>query len=221
MEKDFRKDCIEKFNNGYMYDSEVLSVILANAFSWLDADALVGELLHCFPSAAAVLEADFSALMAVKGMKRQVAEYIVALGKVQRSFGPLTEISDSDKLIEYGIAKCKGGDCEEAELYCVNRSGKVIAHYSYKSDHMKKVELNFRTVAADISASGASGFYLLHNHVYGSVLPSEQDDIFTLKLLSVFSHGGVKFIDHCIVGSRDGYSYLKSGRLGLLKERLK
>ncbi|MGN0807168.1 MAG: JAB domain-containing protein [Candidatus Coproplasma sp.] len=220
MEKDFRKDCIEKFNNGYVYDSEVLSVLLANAFSWLDADALVGELLHCFPSVAAVLEADYSALMVVKGMNRQVAEYIVALGKVKMGFKPLTEISDSAKLIEYGIANCKGGDCEEAELFCVNRSGKVIAHYSYKSDHMKKVELNFRVVAADISASGASGFYLLHNHVYGSVLPSEQDDIFTLKLLSVFSEGNIKFIDHCIVGAREGYSYLKSGRLKLLAQKL-
>lgn len=222
MDKHFRKDCIAKFESGYVYDREVLTILLANAFSGLDAEKLVDNLLYSFPSVAAVLEADFAALMAVYGMTAQVAEYIVAVGKAKRfSFQPLTSISDSRQLIEYGIAWCRGSDCEETELYCVNRGGKVLAHYVYKSNHMKKVELNFRTVAADITSSGASSFYLLHNHVYGAVFPSEQDDVFTAKLLSVFSDGGIKFIDHCIVNAREGYSYSESGRLQLLKERMK
>ncbi|MGN0812316.1 MAG: JAB domain-containing protein [Candidatus Coproplasma sp.] len=221
MDKDFRKDCIARFESGYVYDKEVLTVLLSNAFSGLDAEKLVNNLLYTFPSVAAVLEADYAALMAVRGMTAQVAEYIVALGKVKRfSLQPLTAVCDSEQLIEYGIGRCRGNDCEETELYCVNKSGKVIAHRVYKSDYMKKVELNFRTVAADITSSGASGFYILHNHVYGAVLPSEQDDIFTAKLLSVFSHGDIKFIDHCIVGEREGFSYSKSGRLQLLKDRL-
>lgn len=222
MEKDYRRDFIKRFENGYVYDSEVLTVLLSNAFSGLDVQALVHNLLYAFPSAAAVLQADFAALMTVQNMTAQVAEYIVALGKAKRlSLQPLTSIVDSSQLIEYGIEKCKGSDCEETELYCVNRGGKVIAHYVYKSNHMKKVELNFHAVAADITSCGASGFYLMHNHVYGSVLPSEQDDIFTAKLLSVFIHGDIKFIDHCIVGEREGYSYLNSGRLQLLRNSLK
>lgn len=218
MDKYFRKDCIEKFNSGYMYDSEVLCVLLSNAFSGIDAQSLVSQLLYVFPSVSAVLYADYAALMAVRGMTKPVAEYIVALGKAQRlSMQPLTSISGSEQLIEYGIERCRGTDCEEAELFCVNKSGRVIAHYSYKSNHMKKVELNFRTVAADISASGASGFYLLHNHVYGAIFPSDADDVFTKKLLSVFSDG-VQLIDHCIVGEREGFSYLNSGRLALLRQ---
>ncbi|MGN1103748.1 MAG: JAB domain-containing protein [Candidatus Coproplasma sp.] len=222
MDKDFRKDCIERFENGYVYDREVLTILLSNAFPALDAGGIVDSLLYSLPSVYAVLEADLATLMAVHKMTRQVAEYIVALGKAKRiSLQPLTAISDSRQLIEYGMDKYRGSDCEETELFCVNRGGKVIAHYTYGSDQMKKVELNFRTVAADITSVSASGFYLLHNHVYGSVQPSEQDDIFTLKLLSVFSEGDIKLIDHCIVGEREGFSYLNSGRLKLLKERLK
>lgn len=221
MDKDFRKDCIDRFENGYVYDSEVLTILLSNAFSGLDAQGLVNNLLYTFPSVAAVLEADVASLKVVHGMTAQIAEYIVALGKTKRYFmQPLTEINDSGQLIEYGIAKCRGSDCEETELYCVNKGGKVIAHRVYKSDRMKKVELDFRTVASDVTSSGASCFYIMHNHVYGTVLPSEQDDIFTLKLLSVFSEGDIKLIDHCIVGEREGFSYLNSGRLELLKNRL-
>ncbi|MGN0805593.1 MAG: JAB domain-containing protein [Candidatus Coproplasma sp.] len=221
MEKDFRKNCIARFENGYMYDREVLGILLSNAFSGLDTEALVSELLYVFPSVSAVLSADLAALMVVQGVNRQIAEYIVALGKVQRfSVQPLTCIGGSEQLIEYGIARCRGADCEEAELYCVNRSGRVVARYCYKSNHMKKVELNFRTVVADVSASGASGFYLLHNHVYGSVRPSEKDDVFTARLLSAFSEGGIQFLDHCIVGEREGFSYRKSGRFTLLKEQM-
>ncbi|MGN1061162.1 MAG: JAB domain-containing protein [Candidatus Coproplasma sp.] len=217
MDKDFRKDCIEKFNGGYLYDREVLNVLLSNAFTGMDTVALSDELLYVFPSVSAVLEADYAALMAVSGMTKPVAEYLVALGKAQKlCVQPLTFIGDSDGLIKYGITRCRGADCEEAELYCVNKSGRVIARYVYKSNHMKKVELNFRTVAADITASGASGFYLLHNHVYGAVFPSDSDDVFTAKLLAVFSQGGVRFLDHCIVGEREGFSYLKSGRFNLL-----
>lgn len=222
MDKEFRKDCIDRFENGYVYDSEVLKILLSNAFSGIDAEGLVNNLLYTFPSAAAVLDADVASLKVVHGMTGQVAEYIVALGKtIKYSTQPPTRINDSKQLIEYGIAKCRGNDCEETELYCVNKSGKVVAHRVYKSDRMKKVELDFRTVASDVTSSGASGFYLMHNHVYGTVLPSEQDDIFTLKLLSVFSEGDIKLIDHCIVGTQEGYSYLNSGRLQLLKNRLK
>ena len=222
MEKDFRKDCIAKFESGYIYDREVLTILLSNAFSGTDTEKMVDTLLYTFPSVAAVLEADFAALTVVKGMTRQVAEYLVALGKAQRLFvKPPTTICNSDQLIEYGIAKYRGTDCEEAELYCVNKNSRVIGRYCYKSNKMKRVELNFRIIAADISASGASGFYLLHNHVYGSVQPSEQDDVFTAKLLSVFSEGDIKFIDHCIVGTQEGYSYLNSGRLQLLRNRIK
>ncbi|MGN1372542.1 MAG: JAB domain-containing protein [Candidatus Coproplasma sp.] len=221
MDKDFRKDCISKFENGYVYDSEVLTILLQNAFSGIDAEGLVKNLLYCFPSVSAVLEAEYSALKVVHGMTTQVAEYLVALGKAKRlSIQPLTTVSSSEELMEYGMGRCKGIDCEETELFCVNKNGKVLSHHVYKSDKMKKVELNFRTVTADITSGGGSGFYLLHNHVYGAVRPSEEDDIFTLKLLSVFSQGDIKFIDHCIVGEREGYSYLRSGRLRLLEQKL-
>lgn len=222
MKKDFRKEFINRLENDYLYDSDILTILLYNAFSGLDADKLVKNLLHVFPSVSSVLDADLTTLMMVQGMTRQVSEYIVSLGKAKGFlYQSLTEINDSEQLIGYAMDRCRGNDCEGSELYCVNRNGKVIAYHSYKSNHMKKVELDFRTVSADITSSGASGFYLLHNHVYGSVHPSENDDIFTTKLLSVFSQGDIEFIDHCIVSEREGYSYLKSGRLSLLKEGLK
>ncbi len=222
MEKGFRKECIAKFEGGYLYGREVLNILLANAFSGQDMTGLVEELLYVFPSASAVLDADFAALMTVRGMTRPIAEYIVVLGKTRKALQqPLKYVGSSGELIEYGIEKYRGRDCESAELYCVNKNGKVLFHRCYESEFMAKVVLDFRNVIVDITNSGAWGFYLLHNHVYGKIRPSAKDDAFTAKLAAVSNAGSVRFLDHCIVGEREGFSYRQSGRLSGIEQQLK
>lgn len=221
MEKGFRQNVIKKFNDGYLYDREILYSLLANGFPACDVMPIAEELLSVFPSVNAVLHADYLKLTAVKGVTVRIAEYIVTLHKAQELFvRPLTSISDYKELAEYGMAKSKGMDCEEAELFCVNRAGKVVAFFRYRSKLMKKVDVKFADVAADIAASGASGFYFMHNHVYGAIRPSEADDVFTAKLIALSSGGGATFYDHCIVGEREWFSYRQSGRLQALEKEL-
>lgn len=221
MDKDLRKDLIDRLEQGYIYGKEALNILLSNAFSGEDTAKTVDALLTVFPSANAVIDADFGALMAVPGMTRRIAEYIVVLGKAREALTePLKVVENSERLIGYGIAKYRGRDCEMAELYCVNKNGKVVLFRRYGSEQLRKVELDFRTVISEIASSGACGFYLLHNHVYGEVRPSAADDLFTAKLISACPEGGAPLIDHCIVGEREGFSYLKSGRLKQLKDNL-
>lgn len=221
MEKGLRKNIIKKFDEGYLYDRETLYSLLLNGFPGYDVMPVVDELLSVFPSVNAVLHADYLKLTAVKGVTDRIAQYIVTLHKAQELFvQPPTSIVDSDELIEYGIKKSRGMDCEEAELFCVNKAGKVVAFFRYRSKLMKKVDVRYPDVAADIAASGASGFYFLHNHVYGAIRPSEADDVFTAKLIAFSASGGATFYDHCIVGERDGFSYRNSGRITALEKEL-
>lgn len=209
-----RENFIGRFDDGYLYDKEVLVALLSNAFPKCDAVYVAEQLLTVFPSVSAVVNANYVNLISVKGVTKQIAEYFVVLGKVQNCETlPLKEVESVEALAKYGMKRCRGLDCEEAELYCVNSTGGVVAYHRYKTFQMKKVDMEVSAVAADITASGAFGFFLMHNHVYGNALPSEGDDIFTAKLLTVINGSGIILLDHCIVSKREAYSYRKSGRL--------
>lgn len=210
-----RDDLIDKFDDGYLYDKQLLLTLISNAFPKCDALYVTEQLMSVFPSVSAVIHADLVNLVPIKGVTKQMAEYFVVLGKVQKCsvhVQPLKEIGSVETLASYGMQRCRGLDCEEAELYCVNATGGVVAYHRYKTFQMKMVDMEVSAVAADIYASGAVGFYLMHNHVYGGVCPSEGDDIFTAKLIAVLNRSGVIFLDHCIVSGREMYSYRKNGR---------
>lgn len=219
MDKGFRKELIEEIGGGgYMNGRSLLCALLANGFSGKDMSALADNLLFTFPSVAAVLEADYPSLMTVEGMTRPVALYILAIGELRKKLEePLTHISGISELIAHAQNRLKGKDCEYVELYLVGKDGGVVKFYRFTSRLKTRVFMDAQDFISKITAERPYGFYVLHNHIGNSPSPSDLDDVFTARLLSVCPKGGTVFLDHCIIAGKNWFSYRESGRMKQLR----
>lgn len=219
MDNGFRKELIEQMENGtYMGGRRLLRALLANGFSGKDMPALADELLFTFPSVKAVLEADYASLMTVDGMTRPVALYLLAAGNLKKKTeAPLGRIKDIRALIAHAQGRLKDKDCEYAELYLVDRDGRVSGFYRFTSRLKTRVFMDAQDFISKIASGSPYGFYVLHNHVGKSPAPSDLDDGFTARLLSVYRGGGAVFLDHCIIAGKNWFSYRESGRMQKLR----
>ena len=210
MAQGYRRQFLERLQSGEKLDeSELLNIILSNAYGGRDMSAVAAALLERFPSVCAILKADFTEITAVKGVPDSVAAYLKSLG--------LTEnFCNSDELYIDGTAQClnvaaerfRGRKDESVEIYFVNKSGKVTDIKSYTSELPDKVEIAAGRLLLDISSSNAYGLYVAHNHLNTTAKPSADDNDVTAKIITACEICKIIFYDHCIVSSNgERFSY--------------
>lgn len=221
MAQGYRRQFLERLESGEkLEESELLSIILSNAYGGRDMSAVAAALLERFPSIKAVLKADFAEITSVNGVSESVAAYLKSLG--------LTEnFCKNDELYIDGTAQCfalaaerfRYKKNENVEIYFLNKSGKVTDIKSYTSELPDKVEVAAGELLLDISSSNAYGLYVAHNHLNSSAEPSKDDNDVTKKIITACEICKIVFYDHCIVSSNgDKFSYKESGLMQKLKK---
>lgn len=216
----YRREFLERLQSGEeLGESELLNVILSNAYGGRDTSAVAEALLERFPSVSAILKADYDELVTVEGVRESLALYLKSLDRTLKSFKKAElYISSTAQCFEVAAERFRGKENESFELYYVNKSGKVTAVKSYTSRLPDKVEMSAGALLSEISSSGAYGLYVAHNHVNSRANPSQSDNEITAKLISVCKVCEIIFYDHCIVSSiGEKFSYLESGMLQKMK----
>lgn len=84
----------------------------------------------------------------------------------------------------------------------------VVGIGAVNSFYVRPMEV-FRT-AFPVNAYGA---IVIHNHPSGDPKPSEEDIVFTQKLVRLANDMGLEFVDHIIVGSKSYFSFREQGLL--------
>lgn len=84
----------------------------------------------------------------------------------------------------------------------------VVGIGAVNSFYVRPMEV-FRT-AFPVNAYGA---IVIHNHPSGDPTPSEEDALFTQKLVRLANDMGLEFVDHIIVGSKSYFSFREHGLL--------
>jgi len=84
----------------------------------------------------------------------------------------------------------------------------LIAKGGYNTLMMKPAQI-FRKVLI----TGGDSFIIAHNHPSGDVKPSEDDIVFTKKVLKGASLLGINFLDHIIYCNENHYSFKKENLL--------
>ncbi len=223
MAQGYRQEYLERLNSGEeLSESELLNIILGNAYGGRDMSAVTNALLERFPSVSAILEADFAEIITVEGVSESVAAYLKSIDRARKLF-------EKDELYIMGTAQCfevaakrfRGEKNENMELYFVNKSGKVTGIKPYTSELPDKVEVSSGALLSVISSSGAYGLYLAHNHINSRANPSNADNEVTAKLIEACKMCKIIFFDHCIVSSNgDRFSYKESGAFEALKGKV-
>ena len=214
MAQGYRQEYLERLQSGeVLSESELLNIILGNAYGGRDMSAIASALLERFPSVSAILDADYDEIITVEGVPESVAAYLKSIDRARKLFEKdELYIKSTAQCFEVAAKRFRGEKNENMELYFVNRSGKVTAVKSYTSALPDKVEVSSGTLLSGISLSNAYGLYLAHNHINSRANPSKSDNDVTAKLIEACQMCKIIFFDHCIVSSNgDRFSYKESG----------
>lgn len=216
MAQGYRRQFLERLQSGEEpEESEILNIILSNAYGGRDMSAVATALLERFPSISAIIKAELAEIKSVPGVTESVAAYLMTLGLAE-NFCKSNElyISGTAQCFDVAAERFGGMKNESVEIYFVNKSGKVIDIKSYTSELPDKVEVAAGVLLHDISSSKAYGLYVAHNHLNSSAQPSKEDNDVTAKIISACKICKIIFYDHCIVSSKgDRFSYAESGMI--------
>lgn len=223
MKESYRKQYIDKLESGgVLYERDVLSIMLSNAYGGRDMSDIADRLLSRFPSIGAIMSADVAEITAVEGVSERVALYLKTLALLDRynRENELKEIKGGEDFLSKIACRFSKSDDEQVEFYLVNARGKVIGVKQFTSHSAKNVELRTADFLAFLTDGRAHALYCVHNHVEGPCRPSAADDDITCKIALLSSTCNVQFVDHAIVNCKgEVFSYAKSGRLAaLIKE---
>lgn len=224
MHEGHRRRMYEKLKSGeYLYEHELLEILLFNAYARKNTNPIAHALLNAFGTIKDVLNADVDELCAVEGVGESVALYLKCIGECVKSAGKASGIAllkNYDDFISFARMRMRGKTSEVLELYCMNKSGKVSKSFSFTSDERDKVRVDTDRVAKVISDVKPYGLLIVHNHLSGNSSPSENDDRFTMEIQLMCSINNVRLYDHCIyAGDNNIYSYFMSGKIDEIKRK--
>lgn len=205
-------------------EHEVLELLLTYAIARKDVNPIAHELLAQFGSLAAVLEADRSELMRVKGVGEGAAALITLmpelLGYYRRSaLGKKPVVTNLEEAKAYCQSLFLGAHEEMVYLLCMDQGGRVIHPALLRKGTVNEVNIYPREVVEMALRYHAHTVLLTHNHPGGCVKPSQADIRVTAEIARVLSALGISMMDHLILAGDEVYSMkreLQGGGGGVL-----
>ncbi len=198
---------------------ELLEILLYNCFKRTNTNELAHKLIRTFGSIKNVLKADKESLLAVEGIGKSSASYLIVLGKTlellskQEDTKKKRRMSFSD-FKEIVIKDYQDKVEETAKLYLVDSKYRIIHVIDWTNYTSNKVDVKLKEIARIVLANQPYGAVLVHNHPSGYIEPSIKDDQTTETVYNLLKFHGVKLLDHIIVSNKEEtYSYFQEGRL--------
>lgn len=217
-EKDHRQRVKDRFRNeGLDSFDEVhaLELLLFYAVPRIDTKPLARTLLDRFGSLALVLEATEAELLAVPGVGKQVATYLMLITAAGRYYQMCrTErpviLNTAEKYSAYLMDQFYGRRNETVYLLCMDAKFKVLCCQKVGEGDVNCVNVPIRKVVEVALSTNATVVVLAHNHPSGLALPSGEDIATTQQIAKTLGAMDVVLLDHVIVADDDCISLTQS-----------
>ncbi len=226
MHEGHRKRMYEKLkNNDGLLDHEILEILLFNAVPRKNTNPIAHNLLNTFGSLGGVFNATHRQLLTVDGVGESVAAYLKCIAegnrRISADFAGIAVIKNHSDLKRLAAARLRGKIAEFVEIYCMDKSGKVLRVHSFTNDDLNSVTINTNKITEVLVTDKPYGIAVAHNHLSGSSAPSQNDDKFTAQIQFLCSMNNVVFYDHIVYASdKDIFSYFDQGKLEKIKREL-
>lgn len=200
-------------------EHEVLELLLTYAIARKDVNPLAHELLAQFGSLAAVLEADESELMRVKGIGESAASLISLMPELfgfyrRNAMGARPSVMNFSEARAYCQSLFFGAHEELVYVLCLDKSGRVIHPALLRRGTVNEVNIYPREVVEMVIRYHAHAVMLTHNHPSGSEKPSQADIDVTKRIGKALGAIGVPMLDHLILSGDAVYSMKRELQTG-------
>lgn len=199
-------------------EHEILEMLLFSCFPQKNTNPVAHELINRFGSLSNVLNATYEELINCGALGENPALML----KFYSSLNSYLHIYKSDEEIDIrDIPKLKayigdhfyGLDHEEFKLFFTDNRYILKSHADIQTGTSKSVEVSLRQVTKAVLDSGATYFFVAHNHPGTKSVPSDEDILLTKKIISHLRSMDIHLLDHFVVGT-DGVSSMR--QLGLI-----
>jgi DNA repair protein RadC len=102
---------------------------------------------------------------------------------------------------------------ESFKILLLDMSKHVLGVNLVSMGGLSETTVDVRMILQGALLANAVGIVALHNHPSGTVQPSFQDDVVTLKIQQAAKTMDIELIDHLIISKYGYYSYGDNGRL--------
>ncbi len=220
--KQHRERVREKFlSAGFegWHDHEVLEMMLFYVIPREDTNPIAHALIEKFGTLAQVLDASVEALLKVKGVGRQTAIYLNALGKMQKNYTRSKWSKNKSVLSNSTVTGlyCTdyiGNETEEVlAVVCLDSQNAVKHKEIISRGTIDRVDVSIRKIAETSFNVNARYIVLCHNHPSGIPHPSQEDIEITDLVVKALKPFDIEVFDHIIVG---GESFSSMADIGLL-----
>ena len=223
MHEGHRKRMMERLQEGgQLQDHELLEILLFNAIPRKNTNEIAHALLEEFGSIDAVMHAEASELMRVKGVGASTAAYLRCTALLnerihdERRPAP-PKVSNFSQFKEYLSGRFRGLDAEVIDVFCLDAQERVTSVKRYTTGVELRARVRVDELGRFLVARKPVGLLVVHNHPIGTSDPSDEDDVFTAQLQMYCSMHKVFLRDHIIIAENGIYSYFRSGRLQSIK----
>lgn len=195
-------------------DHEVLELLLTFAIPRQDTNPLAHDLINAFGSLSAVLDADESELMRVKGMGKHAALLLTMMPQLMQryqlsSLGKRPVITTLADAKNYCAPLFVGAGEEKIYMICLDQAGHVLHRILLHTGTVDQVMLHPRTVVETALRHHAHAVILTHNHPSGTAQPSQADMDVTRRIGSALYMIGIRLVDHLIFAGTSAFSIVR------------
>ena len=147
-------------------------------------------------------------------MKHIISKYKIKLVKEESTRYECENTITSPDVIEKIARKVleMDSECEEVGvIIALNTKNKILGTFEVSRGSLNSAIIHQREVFKRLLLLNANGFVFIHNHLSGSVEPSNEDLLMTERLKQSGEVLGIDLIDSCIIG--DSFLSMKQEEL--------
>lgn len=207
----------------YLYNHELLEVLLYYCIPRTDTNPIAHRLLERFGGLHQVFEADTQALCEVEGVGESTAIYLRMMHEVFRRYqldmyatmSNRVRVHTRERMGQYFVGKLKEYQHEVMAMACIDGQSRVIHFEVLEQGTPNATDVRAWRIAKVAMDHKAAVVAIGHNHPRGFVMPSGADVMATRMLWENLQRIGVFLGEHAIVS---GTEYLLMSEFGVFDE---
>ena len=195
---------------------EVLELILYPLIPRKDTNPIAHDLINYFGSLDKVFQADPKDTFKIKNMTKIASEWLAYFYKVnliakRSGLDKEIDLSNYHQSRQYISTYFMDKKKEELYVFSLNHKFKLIAPNLVCTGGLNDVHYSKKKIIEIALKDSARYMIVAHNHISGSLVPSDDDILSTYELLNALKCVECELIDHLVLNQKDIYSFNERG----------